>query len=369
MSEAHDRRLRVALLLPLLVGGGAERVTLNLIEGLEGLGCEVHLVVFAAKGELVDAVPTGTRLVDLRSGRALLTPLPLARYLRRERPDLMICVEGHSNLVALLARRLAGVPTQLVLTEHIALPDPPAGFKDRAYRRLARFAYKDAAAVVAVSGGVADSVAAGVGIPRDSVQVIMNPVLTRRYWESVELPMEHPWLQPGQPPVILGVGRLVPQKDFPNLIQAFHKVRSERNARLMILGEGPDRAALEGLAAELGLSDSVLLPGFVNNPVTYMAHAAVFALSSIREGLPTVLIEALATGTPVVSTNCESGPFEILEGGRLGALVPVRDHEALAHAIVEALDAPRTGVGSDVLAPYSPEESARNYLRAGGFDA
>lgn len=368
MKVSGSRRLRVALLLPLLVGGGAERVTLNLIEGLEELDCEVNLVVFAARGELVDAVPEKTKLVDLRSGRALLTPLPLARYLRRERPDLLVCVEGHASLAALAAKRLARSGTKLLLTEHIALPKTPTGLKDRVFRRLACATYKDATAVVAVSEGVADSVAAHVGIPRESISVIMNPVLTKRFWKLAEGSVTHAWYQPGQPPVVLGVGRLVPQKDFPNLINAFARVRRERDARLVILGEGPDRKELEALVTDLGMSESVLLPGFVDNPVSYMANSAVFALSSVREGLPTVLIEALAIGTPVVSTDCESGPQEILEGGRLGALVPVGDSGALAAAIIAALDAPRASVGIDVLAPYSPAESARRYLQAGGFD-
>lgn len=368
MSDEPERKPRVALLLPLLTGGGAERVTLNLIEGLQELGCEVHLVVFAMKGELVDAVPEGVELVDLGSGRALFSPLPLARYLRRARPDVLVGVEGHSNLPALLARTLAGVPTRMVLTEHIALTPEAGGTKDRIFRALARYAYPRAEATVAVSDGVARSVAAGTGLPRESFTVIFNPVLTKRYWETVEQAPDHPWFAPGQPPVVLGVGRLVPQKDFPNLIRAFARVREQVPARLMILGEGPDRPQLEALVNELQLTDSVQLPGFVNDPVSYMARSGVFALSSVREGLPTVLIEALASGVPVVSTDCESGPREILQGGRLGRLVPVGDSEALAEGIVSALTDPQRSVEPELLAPYFPRESARRYLQAAGLD-
>lgn len=367
MSHDSQRGPRVALLLPLLTGGGAERVTLNLIEGLKELGCEVHLVVFAVKGELVNAVPKDVKLVDLGSGRALTSPLPLARYLRRERPDVLVGVEGHANLPALLAKRLAGASTRIVLTEHIALPEQPSGAKDRAYRALAKLAYPSAAATVAVSGGVADSFSKAVGLPRDSVSVIFNPVLTKRYWKTAGQAADHPWFAAGEPPVVLGVGRLVAQKDFPNLIRAFSLVRSRTNARLMILGEGPKRAELEALVSELGLSDSVRLPGFVDNPVSFMAAAGVFALSSVREGLPTVLIEALAAGVPVVSTDCESGPREILQGGELGSLVPVSDSEALGEAILTALQSERRVMTSEALKPYSPVESARKYLRAAGL--
>lgn len=367
MSDDPKRAPRVALLLPLLTGGGAERVTLNLIEGLHELGCEVHLVVFAVKGELVDAVPKDVLLVDLGSGRALTSPIPLVRYLRRERPDVLVGVEGHANLPALLAKKLAGVNTKMVLTEHIDLPERPAGLKDRAYRALAKLAYPSAAATVAVSDGVASSFSRAVGLPRDSVTVIFNPVLTQRYWQTAVESADHPWFASGEPPVVLGVGRLTPQKDFPNLIRAFAQVRNRTDARLMILGEGPARSELEALVGELGLNDSVELPGFVDNPVSYMAASGVFALSSVREGLPTVLIEALATGVPVVSTDCESGPREILNGGALGSLVPVGDSEALGEAILSALQAERQTVEPAVLQPYYPKESARKYLLAAGL--
>lgn len=368
MLSHSQRGTRVALLLPLLSGGGAERVTLNLIEGLRGLGCEIHLVVFAVKGELVDSVPQDVKLVDLGSGRALTSPIPLARYLRRERPDVLVGVEGHANLPALLAKKFARVDTRIVLTEHISLPERPVGAKDRAYRLLARFAYPSAAATVAVSEGVAASFARAVGLPRDSVTVIANPVLTQRYWQTASEPADHPWFAPGEPPVVLGVGRLVPQKDFPNLIRAFAHVQSRTSAKLIILGEGPERAPLEALVSELGLSQMVQLPGFVDNPVSYMAASTVFALSSVREGLPTVLIEALATGVPVVSTDCESGPREILLGGELGRLVPVGDSVALGGAIVDALLQKPRIVDPAVLAPYRPKESARRYLAAAGVD-
>ncbi len=369
MDETSLSHLKVALLLPLLTGGGAERVTLNLIEGLEELNCEVHLVLFAETGELVGSVPRGVKLIDLKCDRAVRAPWPLARYLKREKPDVMIGTQGHANLVALLAKRMAGVSTRLVLTEHLAVATQPEGMKDRLYRLLAKSSYKNAEAVVAVSGGVADTLAAGVKIPREAVTVIYNPVLTRQYWASAAERVDHPWFGSGEPPVILGVGRLVPQKDFPTLIKAFKLVLEKRPARLVILGEGPDRAALEGLVSELGLRDQVLLPGFLSNPASYMANSGVFALSSVREGLPTVLIEALATGVPVVSTDCESGPREILDGGRYGRLVPVGDHAALAAAIVTALDQPRGSVDDGVLAQYTPREAARSYLGAAGYGA
>lgn len=342
-------------------------MTLNLIEGLVELGCEVDLVLFTATGDLVGTVPEGANVVDLACGRALRSPLPIARYLRKYRPDVMVANMGHTNLVALLARWLARAPTRLVLTEHLAAAPTAEDFKDRVYRILAKMVYRYADSVVAVSKGVADSLVANVGLPKGSIDVIYNPVLAKQYWQALEVPVEHPWFGADEPPVVLGVGRLATQKDFPTLIRAFARVRETRKARLMILGEGPERSALESLIGELGLDGSVLLPGFASNPVALMAGSAVFALSSVREGLPTVLIEALASGVPVVSTDCESGPREILQEGRLGLLVPVGDVEALAAAIVEALDSVPEEVEPEVLEVYTPITAARLYLGAAGY--
>lgn len=355
---------KVALLLPTLTGGGAERVTLNLIEGLQELGCDVELVVFTSAGELADSVPENVALIDLKCERALRSPVPLAKYLRKSRPDVLIATMGHANLSAMLARLLSGVPMRLALTEHLAVTLQPENWKDRLYRPLARWAYPHAQAIIAVSEGLADTFAEGVGIPRDDVKVIYNPVLTRGFWNSLLIPVQHPWFEVEQPPVILGVGRLVPQKDFPSLIRAFSKVRKSHDARLMILGEGPDRTQLESLVRELRLEGVVELPGFVHNAAAYMARAGVFVLSSVREGLPTVLIEALAAGAPVVSTDCPTGPEEILMGGRLGRLVPVGDADSLAAAILASLEVGPVPVDRSALQPYMPRDAARRYLEA-----
>jgi glycosyltransferase involved in cell wall biosynthesis len=175
----------------------------------------------------------------------------------------------------------------------------------------------------------------------EKIKVIYNPVITPELFAKAEEPLDHPWFRPGEPPVVLGVGRLTQAKDFPTLIRAFALVRKERPARLMILGEGEERPKLEALVRELGLEEDVALPGFVGNPYKYIARAGVFVLSSAWEGLPTTLVEALALGTPVVSTNCKSGPEEILEEGRWGRLVPVGNIEELAKAIGESLSMPR----------------------------
>jgi glycosyltransferase involved in cell wall biosynthesis len=273
---------------------------------------------------------------------------------------------GHANVVALWAARLARRSTPVVVTEHNTLSQATrqeSRVPGWVWPPLLRTFYPWADSVVAVSRGAADDLARTSGLPRDRVEVVYNPVITPSMVALARQTPDHPWFAAGQPPVILGVGRLTRQKDFATLVRAFAEVRRCRTARLIILGEGEDRAALEALTAQLGLSSDVALPGFQENALAYMAKAAVFALSSAWEGLPTVLIEALAAGTRVVSTDCPSGPREILQDGRLGTLVPVGDATALAGAILQVLDQPAGAIPLDALAPFTRDASVDHYLR------
>jgi glycosyltransferase involved in cell wall biosynthesis len=214
------------------------------------------------------------------------------------------------------------------------------GQRDRLQLRHARYLYPKADAIVAVSEGVAEDVTRVTGISRDRITTIYNPVVTPELENLRHAPLDHPWFAPSSPPLILGVGKFKIQKDFPTLLRAFARVRAVRPARLLILGEGRKRAELENLARELGVANDVALPGFVPNPFPYMTRASLFVLSSAWEGLPGALVEALACGCPVVSTDCPSGPAEILAGGLYGPLVPVGNDTALAEAILSALDVP-----------------------------
>ena len=363
MSE--PRRGPIAFFLPTLSGGGAERVIVNLAQGMADRGLPVHLVVAAADGVLLGQLPPSVRLVDLRAPRVLRSLVPLTGYLRRERPRVLISSMSHANLVALWAAKLARRATPVMVTVHNTMSQaiPQQGrLAGELWPHLLRTFYPWAACVIAVSRGAADDLARTSGLPRERVRVIYNPVITPTMMVLASESPDHPWFVPGQPPVILGVGRLTRQKDFPTLIRAFAKVRQCRSARLMILGEGEERPHLEALTQELGLTDDVALPGFRENAMTYMAKSALFVLSSAWEGLPTVLIEALATGTQVVSTDCPSGPREILQEGRLGALVPVGNAAALSEAIVNGLDQPRATVPLDALAPFTMNAAVDHYF-------
>ena len=334
---------KVALFVPSLVGGGAERVMVNIANGLANRDVDLDLVLVNAIGPFLAEVSPRVRVIDLKSARTLTSLPKLVGYLRRERPKAMLSALNRANLVALWAGRLSGSSTRMVVSVHNTLSVETAntrGIRARIIPALMRYSFPWADTVVAVSLGVAEDLVHTISQPRERVQVIHNPVVSPRLHENANCSLDHPWFAPAAPPVVLGVGRLYKSKDFPLLIRAFALVRKERPARLMILGEGEDRPTLEALVRYLGLEEDVKLPGFVENPYQYMKAAAVFALSSRWEGFGLVLVEAMAVGTPVVSTDCLSGPAEILEDGKWGRLVPVGDAEALAGAIISALDDP-----------------------------
>ena len=359
----------IALFVPSLGASGAERVAVNLGRALVQAGRRVDLVVAQAQGNLLHQLPAGVRLVDLESSRVLYSLPGLVTYLRRERPIGLISFMDHANIVALLARALASRSTHVVVTVHNTLSVATGKSNNRRSKLLPlliRAFYPLADQVVAVSQGAADDLVRTAGLPPERVAVIFNPVITPDLLAARNAAPPHPWLEDGQPPVVLGVGRLTPQKDFPTLLRAFALVRRRRLARLVILGEGQDRPELEVLVAQLGLQDDVALPGYQPAVPAFMARAAVFVLSSAWEGLPTVLIEALALSPRIVSTDCPSGPREILQHGRLGRLVPMGDPEALGEAILTCLDHPGTRASDAALEPYTEQAAVQLYLQAVG---
>ena len=222
-------------------------------------------------------------------------------------------------------------------------------------------------AVVAVSKGVADDLAGLTGIPRENIHVIYNPVLSEELFTKARAEISHPWFAPGSPPVVLSVGQLTPVKAFHTLLRAFSRLAQQTPARLLILGEGPERGALESLVRSLGIGDKVAMPGFEPNPYPYMARAKVFALASEFEGFGVVLAEALALGATVVATDCPSGPREILDDGRRGSLVPVGDVEALASALAAALDSPRHSIPRAALIEFEVATAMSSYEKLIGL--
>jgi len=364
-----------------LGGGGTQRRFLALAQAFAAAGHRVDLVVASGHGDFRNRVPTSARLVNLDDTGPTLLPRRrglrvaastgrLARYLAAAAPDVLLASSNPANLVALAARaRSAGRrarPLPVAISVNV---DLAAALQARHWlhggllRLLARRRYPEAEAVIAISDGVAASIGAVAGVPQQRVTTIANPVDLAAIRRQAEQPLAHPWLAPEAPPLVLAVGKLKPQKDFETLLRAFARLRAVRPARLMILGEGERRSRLMALVRELGLEDSVALPGFAGNPYAWMARARLFVLSSRWEGFSNVLAEAMAVGCPVVSTDCPSGPAELLARGTLGSLVPVGNVEALADAMSRCLDHP---VGREPLMAraetFSVERAAARYL-------
>jgi glycosyltransferase involved in cell wall biosynthesis len=265
----------------------------------------------------------------------------LARLLRSERPDAVLSVLRYANVVTILATRMARFTGPVIVNEQNSPAAEFQQFSGGWLKGLAlRYLYPRAEKITAISRGIATELTSRWGVPDDKVTVIPNPVDVARIRRLAQEPSPHPWLAEGEVPVVIGVGRLHPQKDFGLLLRAFRLVRNAQPARLIILGDGPERAFLENEVQRLGLVADVLLPGFQENPFAWMARADVFVLSSRYEGFGNVIVEAMALGRPVIATNCPFGPDEIIEDNVSGLLVPVGDERALAGAIGRVLNDP-----------------------------
>ena len=372
--------MHIAFILPNLYGGGSERSVLGLARGLLNRGHDIDLVLFESEIYYTDELPNGARLFifrntsdgptgngaaqTLKSAARLsgsVHPLDWARtlnslnwdprclphrglirraravagYMECEKPDCVVPNLPLTVVATLLGGRFLRQPPPIIPTIR-NLPRSEALRHKRWLRRLSPHASR----FVGVSNGVSDDFAATIGVPRDRITTIYNPVVTPDLQVKMAEPSPHPWLLDGATPVILAAGRLVKQKDYPTLIKAFARVAARRPCRLIILGEGPLQQDLETLVRQLDLGDRVSLPGWVKNPFAFMARASLFVSSSEHEGLPGVLIQAMACGCPCVSTDCPAGPAEILDNGKDGALVPVGNHVELAEAMGRGLDRP-----------------------------
>ena len=330
-------RLRcVAIYMHDLAGGGVERQTITLAQELEAAGLSVILVLHQMRGELRDMIQGSIPVVNLNSRRTLHDIPLLARFIRRERPSVLISNLDHNNVAAVLAARLAATGTSVVICQHNSLTSTFSGTLNRSYR-LIPFLYRMLSpftdAAVAVSEGIADELHTMAHIPRHKIKLIHNAVIGSGFQSRAERPVTHRWLDHPEAPVFVTAGRLVPEKDHETLLRAFALHRRHRQSRLLILGTGPLRRSLEALARELEIADAAEFLGFQENPLPYFRRADAFVLSSYSEGFGNVLVESMGCGTPVISTDCKHGPAEILDRGRYGALVPPRDPQALAGAM------------------------------------
>jgi glycosyltransferase involved in cell wall biosynthesis len=346
-------------------------MVLNLVRQMAEQGLHIDLVLIRDESRHLRELPSSVNIVRLGTRHSGLSVGPLRRYLQDRRPPVLLAAKDRAGRAALVARHRAGVDTRIYIRLGTTLSQALEGRsrlrKWLRYRPMRRL-YPRADGIIAVSRGVADDVQGITGMGDTRIHVIRNPVITPELESLAAQPAPHLWLTDRGEPVVMGMGRLTRQKDFPTLIRAFARLRVATPARLVILGEGADREALSVLARELGVQDHLIMPGFHANPYAWLSRARLFVLSSLWEGSPNALTEAMALGIPVVSTDCRSGPREVLEGGRFGTLVPPGDAVALAEAMARTLAAP---LAADTLRAavqdYRAEVSARRYLDVMGI--
>ncbi len=364
-------RTDLALFLATSGHSGVDRIMRNLVPEFARYGLRIDLLGVRCHGPYWDELPHNVRTVDLGVSH-VNTALPaLVRYLRRNRPEVLLSDKDKVNRTALTARALARVDTRVAVRIGTTVSknlERRGWWARNGQLASIRLFYRHADGILTPSEGAAEDLAGIAGLPLTAVTVVPSPVLTDRFEAMAEETVDHPWFAPGEPPVILGIGELCARKDFATLLKAFAELRRDRPCRLIIGGEGRQRGKLLQLARHLGVSDDIDLPGFLANPYAYMRRAKVFALTSICEGMPVVLIEAMACGTPVVSTDCPSGPREVLGDGRYGHLVPVGDSSALAKKLAEMLDRPTSPEAlREATMSYTVTNSARQYLNALGL--
>jgi len=372
-----QKRKRIALYLNALAIGGIARVALNLASGFLAEGIDVDVVLSKREGVYLPLFEEKKiNIVDLGCKSHNAFPiLKFSRYIVTQKPNAVIAMGGFQNGVAVFARFFSKTNTRLMITDHgvTSYPNlnPRNSFFEKtiiilAYRMFARLSFRFADSIVALSQNSADSLTKTAWLGAKRIQVIYNPVVAGELLLNAQRPVAHAWLQDKSKKIVLAAGRLHPQKDFPTLLKAFHNVRQEMECKLIILGDGPGKDALAELADTLGITNDLDIVGFVENPYAYMSKADVFVSSSINEGLPTVVIEALACGCPVIATNCPGGSSEILQNGEYGTLVPVGNAAAMGDAIYNVLTGITTYPREQLLKraqDFSLEKAIANYRK------
>jgi len=372
-----SKKIKIAFFLPNLEGGGAERNVVNLLNNLNKEKYDLSIVLGKKEGAFIGEIPEYVSLVNfgLKSSYSLVLFLKLIKYFRQEKANIFVSAFPRFNIISLLARIFSGSKIKIIITEHTTFSFLPLTAKVISHKLFARFPlpvliksiYPKADAIICVSKGVAIDLCKFIHC-LDKIRVVYNPITNQKIKDLAEEEINHPWFFDSQIPIILAIGRLAKTKDYPNLIGAFKKILDKMPANLVILGEGSEREKLEKLAYKLGLSNNIAFLGFQSNIYKYIKRASVFVLSSLQEGFGNVIIEAMACGTPVVSTDCLSGPREIIEHGKNGILVPVADKEILAMAIINVLNSPElrnkfSEAGEKRAEHFSIEKSVKEYER------
>lgn len=345
---------------------GVFRNRLTLASQFIHLGYDVEFLVPSDESPLRAEVPSGCPVISLGTSRPRQLIFRLGKYLRQEKPDAMIVSSWPNTGAAILARLFFAPKVRLLVSEHSSWPGAPElVLKDKIILKLfGKMLYSRADCVVGVSVGVADSVARFIRIDRDKLTVIHNPLRSRLEVRNPKNDQEvFTWWAGSKK--ILAIGRLAPAKDYSTMLESLAHLNKTIEAKLLVLGEGSQLDRLQDYAKELGIANKVRFIGFRVDPFPFYEMADLFVLSSINEGFGNVLIEALSMGVPVVSTDCPSGPSEILADGKWGTLVAMGDAQALACAMKDSLSTPKN---EDKLraraACFSVGQIANEYLAA-----
>lgn len=362
---------RIAFFLTTSGHSGVDRAMSNLIRELVSRGFLVDQLKIHRHGPYIDLDAPNFRKIELDTSHTYTALSGLIRYLRLKQPAVLLSDKDRVNRTALLAHYFSQSQSNLILRLGTTLSVNLANrgpIQRWIQRNSIRYLYKAAHRVITPSIGAAKDMASYTGLDLERIRVVPTPIIPDELVTAPQPRPDHPWFETRQPPVILSVGELSDRKDHHTLISAFAKVRLKRPCRLIILGKGNKHDDLLKLVQHLKVSDDVALPGYVKSPYNWMAHAGVFAFSSRWEGMPLVLAEALSMGTQVVSTNCPSGPAEILDNGRYGELVPVGDVSEMADAITRSLDKPKSpDFLREAALPYTVSKATDAYLDAMGL--
>jgi glycosyltransferase involved in cell wall biosynthesis len=358
----------ICLYLPSFGDGGVERMATNLAFGFSDLGIKVDFIVDQKNAPYIEILEGKVNFITPATGKG--EHEWLCEYLNKNKPQVLMTVKDPAGFASIKAIKATGVNTLMIPRTGTALK---SRFKHRGVnlikrwtrmRKLKRF-YKQADGHIAVAEGTKKELQEIIQIPGDMIKVIKNPVITPALLQQQDDVIDHPWFSDNSSPLIIGMGGFRQQKDFATLIKAVAEVRKKMPCRLLLLGQGRQQERLKLLANELGFANDIDFPGFTQNPYPWLKRADLFVLSSLWEGSPNVITEALALGTPVVSTDCQSGPREILQNGRFGILVPVKDSDAMAKAIITTLDNPLSKEELQyAAADYRVEVSCNSYIKA-----
>lgn len=358
--------MKLSILISFSGAGGVEKMVMNLVREFARSQNRIDLLVLRASGPHFSDIPANVNVIQLKAKHTFTAIPEIARYLKRERPNSILVAKDRAARATVIARRLAGVNTHIVVRLGTNL-STALSYRSgvSAWLRTApmQYIYNQVDKIVAVSQGVADDTIAITKVAPEKVMVIRNPVITNKFIDEANQAAPHPWFEDNRVPVIMGIGRFSVQKDFETLLKAFSIVAQAQDVRLIILGDGKKREELEAQIKALSLHERVLLPGFQNNVSTWLKHCDLFVLSSRWEGSPNALTEALALGIPSVSTRCPSGPDELLENGRYGPLVPMGDEVAMASAMLSVLEKPLDETTlKQAVEEYHVSLSAKKYL-------